>query len=111
MTVVANSDYPVPPQFWESPDELYRLLSQGIRGLLDGETNNTFVVTLDTNSTTTTVTDPRVGITTVALMTPQSATAAGEMTSVWVTVTEAVLTIHHPSTGIADRVWGVAIFG
>jgi len=111
MTVVANAPYPVPPQFWDSPEEMGRLLAQAIRGLLDGETNNTFLVTLDTNSTTTIVSDPRVGITTVALMTPQSATAASEIASVWVTVANAVLTIHHPSTGIADRLWGVAIFG
>jgi hypothetical protein len=95
---------------WKKPEEHLRKCAQAINGLLRGESNNTFVVSLEASASETEIDDERITINTTAILSPRSAAAAAEMGSIWYAATKGVLTIHHP-VGTGDRSLGVAIFG
>ena len=72
MTV---SEFPTPPQDLEDGKKLSRLQSLAIAGLMHGRGNNVLDVTVTDSAGSTTVTDSRIGVHTVAICIPTSVNA------------------------------------
>ena len=66
------------PTFTDNQDEQNRLTANAINGILDGKINSTESITLTNSSTTTTLTDARIGGDSMILLMPQSSDAASE---------------------------------
>jgi len=80
-----------------------RAVAEIVNGIMDGKTNNTGTVTLAQSSTTTTLTDARIGIDSVILFTPTSSNSASEMAHLFISAqTAGSATITHRNTGHAD---------
>jgi len=111
---MADNRYPTVPELdYGVPAEHLRRVAQAINGLLDGQGNNHFTITLDANSLTTQVLYVPVNINTAVQLTPASATAATAVGAgvVWYDVTSGVITIHHDSTADTDRKFAVLVNG
>ena len=61
-----------------------RAVSEVVRGIMDGKTNNTGEITLTQSQTTTTLTDRRIGPTTVILFSPLNDKGAAELGTLYV---------------------------
>lgn len=70
------SEFNVPPRDLEDERKHRRQLALAVDGLMFGRSNNVLDVTVDENQTSTTVTDSRIGVNTVALCVPTTANAA-----------------------------------
>ena len=96
-----------------TPREVAKAISQ----LIDGKINSVDTVTLTANSASTTVSDPRVGDTSVVLLMPQTAHAAAEIGNGTLYIDPASyvsgtsFTITHANNSQADRTFGYAILG
>ncbi len=102
--------FPVPPEFWskERLDEHVRKIAQTVRGLLQGKSNNTATITLSAMSSTDYV-DSRVTPDTLAILIPQTSTAASAQ--VWVVASAGKITIHHDVSTATDRNFGLVLVG
>ena len=103
--------YPDPPEFWtdrRNPEEGFRKLALVVKGLLRGRSNNTEEVTLDSGSTSTTVTQDGITADSVIHLMPASANAAG--VAYHVTSTLGSFTIHHAS-GISNADFKYSYYG
>ena len=69
MTV---SKFPVPPVALEDADQHRRLLAENSKAVMAGRTNNVLDVTVTNSAASTTVTDSRIGVFTVAICIPTS---------------------------------------
>jgi hypothetical protein len=70
---------------------------------MDGKTNNTGTVTLTQSSTSTTLTDARIGPESVIIMTPMTSNAAKEFGTCFVSARiNGSATLTHQNTGHAD---------
>jgi hypothetical protein len=97
-----------------SPEDVHRrLIAQAVNNALQGKLNNTLVVTLAVSSTSTTVTDARIGITTTAAAHPTTAHAAADLASgsMYWTCANGSMTIHHASNAFTDRIFNFAFLG
>lgn len=105
--------FPSPPEFWaeDRAPELWRLMSQAVRGLLRGKSNNSQIVTLRANETTTAVVSEHITADTVALLSPRTAFAGAAMTSTYTVATLGKVTIHHVSSVSTDRTFGIVFIG
>jgi len=89
-----------------------RAVAEIVNGIMDGKTNNTGTVTLAQSSTTTTLTDARIGIDSVILFTPTSSNSASEMAHLFISAqTNGSATITHRNTGHADLTFQYIIVG
>ena len=61
-----------------------RAVSEVVRGIMDGKTNNTGEITLTQSQTTTTLTDRRIGPTTVILFSPLNDKGEAELGTLYV---------------------------
>lgn len=66
------------PTFLDDQDEYNRLSANAINGLLDGKLNSVGSITLTNSSTTTTLSDARIGGNSTILLMPTSSDAANE---------------------------------
>ena len=110
MTV---SEFPTPPTDLEDQRRLNRLQSQTISGLMSGRSNNVLDVTLIASSTSTTVTDARIGVNTVALCIPTTASAAA-IAAPYRDFTAPVngsMSLIHPSSAAVDLDFKVILVG
>lgn len=93
--------------------EWCRRLAQAVNLLIDGKSNNTGSVTLTENVTTTTVTDRRIGDGSTITFCPETANAAAELTTMYVSTRTAgasfVLT--HANNAQTDRIFKYTITG
>ncbi len=101
--------YPKAPERWSDPVEHLLYIAKAINGLLDGQSNNTLSVTLTPDSTTTEISDPRIHLDTVPVLTPKSASAAAAAVSY--SATKGKLTLSHDSNPATDRSFGVILCG
>jgi hypothetical protein len=77
-----------------------RSVAEIVNGIMNGKTNNTGRITLTQSSTTTTLTDSRIGVDSVILFTPLSDHAATEMAHLYISAqTNGSATITHRNTG------------
>ena len=89
--------------------EGFRQLATVINTFIDGRTGE---VTLTTSSTTTTVSDSRVGINSKINLSPTTANAASEITTTYISSkTKESFTITHASNATADRTYDYTIEG
>ena len=90
-----------------------RKLAQVANRAANGKTNNTGTVTLAASTTTTTVTDSRIGEDTVVLLSPLTANAAAAIGTTYISTTTAgtsfVLT--HASDANVDKTFGYILVG
>lgn len=89
-------------------------LSFVLRNALRGRLNNTGTFTLTANAASTTVTDERVGLNSVVLFMPTTASAATEFGagSLYITVNkQGTFDITHANTADADKTFSYVIFG
>jgi len=103
-----------PPRSWIGrSEELSRKLSESIRGVLRGETNNHFVVTLDASSDCTEVeySTSRPGLS--VLITPQNQDAAefSRTNNVWGESSNGTVKVCHDATAAGTERYGVVIVG
>jgi N-acetylmuramic acid 6-phosphate (MurNAc-6-P) etherase len=103
----------VPEFFQGSREEHARLIAQGVNGLLKGQSNNVYTVTLDptpATSTSVTVIHARPGQ--VAQLVAQSAAAAAEVAAgtIYTEVQNGSIVIYHAAGG-SDRTFGVVLNG
>lgn len=105
-----------PPLFFDEPAddrEFSRKISLIVRELLDGKINTAATVTLEPNATETRLARPRASVFTVALLSPQSQSAAAAVAAgaIFYTSTKGEVTIHHDSQPATDRTFGVVLLG
>ena len=106
-----NQNHPTLPLNWEDRDEMLLLVAQAVNGMMKGETNNNFDVTLTASATQTTVSEAAVTIGVVPYFTPRSASAAAALANLWTESKPGSLIIHHDSSADTDRTFTVCIFG
>ncbi len=83
-----------------------------IPGILAGKLNCTASITLATGTTTTSLTDPRIGAESVILVMATTANAAGAMNNLHLSGrAQGTATLTHSNTATTDRIFGVAIIG
>jgi hypothetical protein len=111
MSAAPVGDYPFVPEYWASSSEEHRRqLAQSINGILQGEVNNGYIVLLEPNETSTTVTASRLRIGQIPNLTACSASAA-TATGVWVEMKTGSLVVHHDSQPDTDRCFGLSVTG
>jgi hypothetical protein len=75
-----------------------RQVSEVVRGIMDGKTNNSGYFTSGTTTTTTVLFDERISFDSAILFTPMNDKAAAEMDKLWVgTRNQGNAVIHHAS--------------
>ena len=88
-----------------------RAVAEVVRGVMDGKTNNTGEITLTQSQTTTTLTDRRIGPTTVILLSPLNDKGADELTHLYVSARgQGTATLTHRSHGF-DMKYAYALIG
>ena len=76
MSYAAGNRSQSAPEFWHEPKEHSRKIVQALNGVLNGQTNNTFQVTLEAGATSTSVSFVPARDGGSALFFPQNAAAA-----------------------------------
>jgi hypothetical protein len=75
-----------------------RQVSEVVRGIMDGKTNNVGYFTSTVSATTTTLNDERIGYDSAIIFTPMNDKAAQEMSKLWVgTRSQGSAVINHAS--------------
>jgi len=75
-----------------------RDVSEVVRGIMDGKTNNSGYFTTAITATTTTLFNPRIGYDSAIIFTPMNDKGAQEMAKLWVgTRSQGEAIIHHAS--------------
>lgn len=83
-----------------------------INEMLKGRANNVGEVTLDANTTTTTISDIRIKQTMTAVLIPRTANAAAAMTNVYISaVADGSITLTHSNTATVDRTFDYILHG
>lgn len=113
--------YPGAPEDVISEDpksirSVIRAIARVVNRTLQGKTNNHATVTLDTSTTTTTVTDERVTFQSKIYFDPMTANAATELYGATMYVLEAnrqngEFTITHANNAQSDRTFGYVVVG
>lgn len=115
-----NPGYPPSPLGGTAPVNLneaasiiwIRRVVEVLNGVLAGKQNVILPVTLTANSTTTTLTDPRISYFSVLLFSPLTANAAAALGGLYVSAQRGgTATLTHASTATTDRNYNMAIFG
>lgn len=90
-----------------------RAVSEVIRGIMDGKTNNTGEITLSAGGvTSTTLNDERIGFSSVIILSPLSATAAAFANNVFVSArNKGQATLTHNANTAVDRKFAYIIVG
>lgn len=101
-----------PPVTWRNHEEHRRKIAQSIWQLMDGHTNAAGSVTLTASTTSTVVTDDRVGIDSVITFMPTSSNGASALTNLYVTSRgDGTFTLTHSSSAATDQDLEYAIHG
>ena len=88
-----------------------RQVAEVVRGIMDGKTNNTGEISLNQGTTSTTITDRRIGPTTVILFSPINEKAASEIAGLYVSARgQGTATLTHGSHNF-DMKYAYALIG
>ncbi len=103
----------VPEASYGLEEEHLRRTIQALDGLLNGQGNNHFSVTLDPDSTSTTIIALNATFQTVVQLSPMSAEAAAAFAlgNIYALAKSKEIVIRHPSGPDSDRTFGVLING
>ena len=90
-----------------------RAVSEVVRGIMDGKTNNTGAITLAVGSATTTIiNDERIGYDSIILFMPLSSSAASTLSTLYVSNrTQGTATVTHSANVITDKKYGYIVVG
>ena len=90
-----------------------RSVSEVVRGIMDGKTNNTGSVTLATGGATTTViNDARIGFDSIILFMPLASTSASILSSLYISNrTQGTATVTHSANTTSGRLFGYVVVG
>lgn len=95
-----------------SIEAAWHVLRVAYSNLLAGKTNNTGSVTLTANATSTTLTDTRIGGSSIILFSPATANAATATANLYVSaVGDGTATLTHSNNAQTDRVFNYAVIG
>ena len=97
------------PTFTDNQDEQNRLTANAINNILDGKINSTGEITLTNSSTTTTLTDARIGGNSVILLMPITNNAANAHIH-FTNIGNGTATMNHGS-GSSTRTFKYVIIG
>ena len=114
MIAPAKSGFPVAPATLPNEKEHRRVLAQVANQAMAGKINALLSVTLAANSTTTTVTDSRIGANTYFGFQPATADAAAALSGLYVvpgSQTNGSAQIAHASAASTDRTFNVLLIG
>lgn len=104
--------YPLAPETMPNEVEHRRKLAQTSNLAMQGKLNAVTQVTLAVSTTTTTLTDARIGATTFIGFQPLTADAAGAMAGLYVSSQKnGQATITHASASSVDRTFNVLLIG
>jgi hypothetical protein len=104
--------YPLAPETLANDVDHRRKIAQTANLAMQGKLNAVTQVTLTPSSTTTTLTDSRIGATTFIAFQPLTADAAGAMSGIYVSSQKnGQATITHASASSVDRTFNVLLIG
>jgi len=108
---MADTRYPTIQRFQEKLEaDLLRKAVQAINGVLNGQTNNHFRVTLTAGTDQTIIEAPDVASSlAAAVFSSMSDSVTGE--EIWIEVGNGTFTVHHEELAGTDRMIGVTIHG
>jgi hypothetical protein len=102
----------VPQVFHPDDNEHRRQIAQCLNGVMQGQLNNTLTVTLAANAATTTVSDARIGSTSILLPMPTTANAAAALGGLYVTgIAKQTAVLNHANNAQVDKTFVFAIVG
>lgn len=98
------------PTSWHNGPEHRRRLADAVNGAIDGRTNNAGLLTITASQTTTAITDSRVGIDSVILLSPLTANAAAAIGTTYVSARgDSTFTLTHANNAQTDRDFAYAV--
>jgi hypothetical protein len=101
---------PVPESLPQSSWALWLgYIASTLNHVIGGKRNASTSVTLAAGTTTTTLTDSRIGINSVITLMPTTANAAAELPTLYITPTTGSAVITHTNTAAVDRTFGAVI--
>lgn len=110
MTVVKG--YPIVPEVMPNEVEHRRALARAANGATSGRLNAVTQVTLAASSTTTTLTDARIGANTFIGFSPLTSDAAAALSGLYVSSQQkGQATLTHASAASVDRTFSVLLIG
>lgn len=101
------------PVSWPEDDlpRWIQRIAEVVAKIMDGKINATGTLTLAINTTTTTITDARIGPESKILISPTTANAAGAIATTYFTVGDQTATVTHANNSQADRTFGYVVIG
>lgn len=88
-----------------------REISEVVNNLLNGKINSKGTITLSPE-TTTIISDERIGVESVILLSPKTESAASELSSVYFSdQSSGQATLTHNSSSLTDRTYGYVVLG
>lgn len=109
---MTTQGYPSAPEAWANEVEHRRKLARTANLALAGKLNAVIQVTLTPNSTTTTVTDKRIGANTFVGFQATTADAAAALAGLYVSSqNNGTATLTHASASSVDRTFNVLLIG
>jgi hypothetical protein len=107
-----TTGYQSPPDLMTDQVEHRRQLAQALRNVMQGKLNAVLQVTLAANTTTTTVTDARIGASTGIFFSPLTANAAGAISGLYVSAQKkGQATFTHANSATTDRTFNALLIG
>jgi hypothetical protein len=104
----------VPPRFWAGrPDEHIRKVTDSVRGILEGKTNNHFTITIEAGETSQDISYSTAVPGVKVLLFPQNAAAATfqRTTDLFAVGDYGKVTINHDSSAAGTEVFSLVIVG
>lgn len=111
---MAVSVFPEPPRDLEDTRQFMRSASSVMSNVLKGRTNNVLDVTVGANQSSTTVTDSRIGVHTVAVAIPTTVNAQGAAIWPYRDFTSPVngsMSLIHTNDANADKTYKIILVG
>lgn len=108
------SGFPGVPNYLADHPEWMKRVARVVNNLLIGKLNVTSLVTLDANVTSTTITDPRIGVETGIILIPTTLNAAGALATTYIEETNRIngeVVVSHANTATTDRVFRAVYLG
>jgi len=109
---MATNQFPNVPISMPDHDLHLRLISSSLNNTIDGKLNSTGSITLTASSTTSTLTNARIGENSVIVFMPTTANARTALNTLYVSArVNGSATLTHASSGNTDQTFGFTIFG
>jgi|TARA_R110001592_G_scaffold93181_1_gene270802 hypothetical protein len=109
---MATNQYPNVPISMPDHDLHLRLIASSLNNTIDGKINSTGSITLTANTTTSTLTNARIGENSTIVFMPTTANGRTALNTLYVSArVNGSATLTHASSGNTDQTLGFTIFG